>query len=57
MSHAWSSQSLQLVLDGKPIPAEQYCASAVGRDANAQLSCSRMTERVQRMGRKRAPAS
>lgn len=37
MSHAWSSQSLQLVLDGTPIPAEQYCSRAMGRDASAQL--------------------
>lgn len=37
MTHAWSSHSLQLVLDGKPIPAEQYCVRATGRDANGQL--------------------
>jgi hypothetical protein len=37
MTHAWSSHSLQLVLDGKPIAAELYCTRAVGRDANAQL--------------------
>jgi ribosomal protein L16 Arg81 hydroxylase len=37
MTHAWSSHSLQLVLDGKPIPPEEYCTRAVGRDANAPL--------------------
>jgi len=45
MTHAWSSHSLQLVLDGKPIPAEQYCVRATGRDANAQLM-QPVTERV-----------
>jgi len=33
MTHIWSSQSLQLVLDGTPVPAEQYCGRATGRDA------------------------
>ena len=37
MTHAWSSQSLQLVQDGKPVPPEQYCTRATGRDAAAQL--------------------
>ncbi|MDB5414140.1 MAG: hypothetical protein JWR10_2475 [Rubritepida sp.] len=37
MTHAWSSHSLQMVLDGKPIPPEQYCIRATGRDANTQL--------------------
>ena len=37
MTHAWSGRSLLLVLDGKPVPPEQYCARAVGRDANEQL--------------------
>jgi ribosomal protein L16 Arg81 hydroxylase len=45
MTHAWSSHSLQLVLDGKPIPGEQYCTSATGRDGNAQLM-QPVTERV-----------
>ena len=45
MTHAWTSHSLQLVLDGKPIPAEQYCIRATGRDANAQLM-QPVTERV-----------
>jgi len=45
MTHAWTSHSLQLVLDGKPIPAEQYCTRATGRDANAQLM-QPVTERV-----------
>ena len=33
MTHAWSSQSLKLYLDGKPIAAEQYCIAALSRDA------------------------
>jgi ribosomal protein L16 Arg81 hydroxylase len=37
MTHAWSSHSLQIVQDGKPVPPEQYCDRAVGRDANEQL--------------------
>ena len=37
MTHGWTSQSMQLVLDGKPIPPEQYCARATGRDAPGQL--------------------
>ncbi|WPB85933.1 cupin domain-containing protein [Sediminicoccus rosea] len=45
MTHAWSSHSLQLVLDGKPIPAEQYCTRATGRDSNTQLM-QPVTERV-----------
>lgn len=32
MTHIWSSQSLKLVLDGKPIAPEEYCARATGRD-------------------------
>jgi hypothetical protein len=32
MTHIWSSHSLQLVLDGQPVPAEGYCARATGRD-------------------------
>jgi len=36
-THIWSSHSLKLVLDGTPIPPEQYCTRAVGRDANDQL--------------------
>jgi ribosomal protein L16 Arg81 hydroxylase len=32
MTHIWSSQSLQLVLDGTPIPPEQYCTRATSRD-------------------------
>ncbi len=32
MTHIWSAQSLKLVLDEKPVPAEQYCASATSRD-------------------------
>ncbi|MDB5376569.1 MAG: hypothetical protein JWR00_1015, partial [Rubritepida sp.] len=37
MTHAWTSQSMMVVLDGKPVPAEQYCTRAPGRDTNAQL--------------------
>lgn len=37
MTHVWSSHSLQLVMDGTPVPAEQYCARAVGRDTAEQL--------------------
>ncbi|MBX9701133.1 MAG: cupin domain-containing protein [Acetobacteraceae bacterium] len=37
MTHAWTAHSLQIVLDGTPVPAEQYCARAVGRDANEGL--------------------
>src|SRR3954447_5950303 len=36
MTHIWSGQSLQLVMDGTPVPPEQYCARATSRD-NAQL--------------------
>ncbi|GGC32159.1 hypothetical protein GCM10011504_07940 [Siccirubricoccus deserti] len=32
MTHIWSSQSLQLVLDGTPVLAEQYCGRATSRD-------------------------
>ena len=31
-THIWSSQSLKLVLDGTPVPPEQYCGRATGRD-------------------------
>ncbi|MBY0331270.1 MAG: cupin domain-containing protein, partial [Acetobacteraceae bacterium] len=37
MTHAWTAHSLQIVLDGSPVPPEGYCARAVGRDANEQL--------------------
>ena len=37
MTHAWTSKSLMVVLDGKPIPAEQYCIRAGGRDTGEQL--------------------
>jgi ribosomal protein L16 Arg81 hydroxylase len=36
-THIWSSHSLKLVLDGVPVPAEQYCTRAVGRDSAEQL--------------------
>ena len=32
MTHVWSSHSLKLVLDGKPVAAEEYCARATSRD-------------------------
>ncbi|WP_135466704.1 cupin domain-containing protein [Crenalkalicoccus roseus] len=32
MSHIWSAHSLQLVLDGTPVPPEQYCVRATSRD-------------------------
>jgi bifunctional lysine-specific demethylase and histidyl-hydroxylase MINA len=31
-THIWSAQSLKLVLDGVPVPPEQYCVRATGRD-------------------------
>lgn len=37
MTHAWTGKSLMVVLDGKPIPAEQYCTRAAGRDTGEQL--------------------
>ncbi|MBK1657733.1 cupin domain-containing protein [Paracraurococcus ruber] len=32
MTHVWSSQSLKLVLDGKPVAPEEYCTRATSRD-------------------------
>ncbi|GAA0604932.1 hypothetical protein GCM10009416_48180 [Craurococcus roseus] len=32
MTHVWSSHSLQVLMDGAPVPAEQYCARANSRD-------------------------
>ena len=32
MTHIWSSQSLQLMMDGVAVPPEQYCIRATGRD-------------------------
>ena len=32
MTHVWSGQSLMLVMDGKPIPPEEYCTRATSRD-------------------------
>jgi ribosomal protein L16 Arg81 hydroxylase len=37
MTHGWTSHSLQLVLDGVPVKAEQYCVRATGRDTGEQL--------------------
>ncbi|MBL6458130.1 cupin-like domain-containing protein [Belnapia sp. T6] len=36
MTHIWSGHSLQLVMDGTPVPPEQYCGRATSRD-NAQV--------------------
>ena len=33
----WSQQSLLLVLDKEPVPAQKYCATAVGRDGGQVL--------------------
>jgi ribosomal protein L16 Arg81 hydroxylase len=52
-THAWSSHSLKLVLDGTPIAPEQYCTRAVGRDANEQLM-QPVASRVQEWVRKGA---
>lgn len=32
MTHAWSSTSLKVVLDGQAVPAEQFCTRATSRD-------------------------
>lgn len=50
MTHVWSAHSLQLVLDGKPVPAEQYCARATGRDGTPvqQPEAARVQEWVGR---------
>jgi bifunctional lysine-specific demethylase and histidyl-hydroxylase MINA len=37
MTHIWSGQSLQLVMDGTPVPPEQYCTRATSRDNAAVL--------------------
>lgn len=37
MTHIWTSRSLQLVMDSAPVPAEQYCIRATGRDGVAVL--------------------
>jgi ribosomal protein L16 Arg81 hydroxylase len=37
MTHAWTGRSLMVVLDGKSIPPEQYCARAIGRDEAEQV--------------------
>lgn len=37
MTHIWSSQSLKLVMDGNPVPPEQYCSRATGRDGTVVL--------------------
>lgn len=37
MTHAWTSHSLKLLLDGSPVPAEQYCVSAVTREGGQGL--------------------
>lgn len=37
MTHIWTSRSLMLVLDGKPVPAAEYCEQQTARDANDRL--------------------
>ena len=37
MTHIWTSRSLMLVLDGKPVPAAEYCEAQTARDANERL--------------------
>ncbi len=37
MTHSWTAHSFQLVLDGTPVRAEQYCVRATGRDGGEQL--------------------
>ncbi|MEN0076960.1 MAG: cupin domain-containing protein [Paracraurococcus sp.] len=32
MTHIWSGQSLKLVMDGTPVPTDQYCSRATSRD-------------------------
>lgn len=36
MTHIWSSQSLKLFLDGKPVEPAQYCVSAVSRQGGQE---------------------
>lgn len=50
MTHIWSGHSLQVVMDGVPVPPEQYCSRATGRD-NApvlQPEAGRVRDWVQR---------
>ena len=37
MTHIWTSRSLMVVLDGKPVPAAEYCEQQTARDANDRL--------------------
>lgn len=39
-THIWSSQSLKLVMDGTPVPPEQYCTRATSRDNTPVLQPS-----------------
>ncbi|WP_188899958.1 cupin domain-containing protein [Caldovatus sediminis] len=51
MTHIWTSHSLKLVLDGVPVPAEQYCVRATTRDAGVpglQPDARRVQEWVRR---------
>jgi hypothetical protein len=51
MTHIWTSHSLKLVLDGVPVPPEQYCVRAATRDAGVpglQPDARRVREWVRR---------
>lgn len=50
MTHIWSAHSLQLVMDGTPVPPEQYCARATSRDNDQvwQPVAARMQDWVRR---------
>jgi ribosomal protein L16 Arg81 hydroxylase len=50
MTHIWTSHSLRLVMDGAPVPAEQYCVRATTREGEPGLQpdSRRVQEWVQR---------
>ncbi len=50
MTHAWTSHSLKLYLDGNPVPMEQYCVSAVTREGvqGQQPDAARVAEWIAR---------
>ena len=50
MTHAWSSHSLKLMLDAQPVPPEQFCVRATGRDGQPvqQPDARRLREWVAR---------
>src|SRR5688572_26273281 len=37
MTHAWTSHSLRLLMDGVPVPPEQYCTRATTREGEPGL--------------------